>query len=235
MLNSYLSLAHSGLLESAIDGANGAMPSTNRTDSLLLLQDAPDAAYASQLDMTGNQWGVIKETGNYPGAVWLWFYTLLYQIPPFSGSDSADLWVVVATGLVSVLLILIPFIPGLRSLPKVFGIYRLIWRRYYRNEAKKGGATGMKNKAKTSKSSVIRRVLVPPVWVVMVLTFVGIYATNLVYWAVVHGAWRGGIVGAVLLAIAVYVTGTPLAASMWNHKERKSRRPSQQPTPATKR
>ncbi len=138
MLNAYLGLARSGLLESAIDGGSGPMPATNRTESLLLLQDVPDAQYANQLDMSGNQWGIIKETGNYPGAVWLWFYTLLYQIPPFVNSSSADLEVVLTTGIVTILLVLTPFIPGLRSLPKVFGIYKLIWRRWYRTTTKKG-------------------------------------------------------------------------------------------------
>lgn len=140
MLNAYLSLAQTGLLEDAIDGGTGPMPVIDRTKSLLLFQDAPDAAYASKLDMTGDEWGIIKETGNYPGAVWLWFYTLLYQIPPFSTSDSADLWVVLTTGLVTILLVLTPFIPGLRSIPRIVGIHKLIWRRYYRDQNRRRGA-----------------------------------------------------------------------------------------------
>lgn len=139
LLNSYLAMARSGLLEPAIDGTIGAMPVTDRTQSLLLLQDAAAAQYASKLDMTGDQWGIIKETGNYPGAVWLWFYTLLYQIPPFSTSDAADLLVVLTIGVVTVVLMLTPFIPGLRSLPRILGLYRLIWRRWYRD--KKVGGT----------------------------------------------------------------------------------------------
>jgi len=138
MLNNYLALARSGLLESSIDGANGAMPVMDRTKSLLLLQEDPDATYANQLNMTGNQWGIIKETGNYPGAVWLWFYTLLYQIPPYSGSSSADLAVVTTVGVVTIILMLLPFIPGLRSIPKWLGVYKIVWRRYYRQQKGKG-------------------------------------------------------------------------------------------------
>ena len=82
--------------------------------------------------------------------------------------------------------------------------------------------------SKKSKEVATRRrahkVLVPPVWSVLLITLVGIYATGLVYNAVVDGAWRGGIVGAVLLALAVYATGTPLAASMWNHRAKKAQR-----------
>ncbi|KYP82121.1 hypothetical protein [Ferroacidibacillus organovorans] len=132
LINAYLALARTGLLESAIDGATGPMPAMNRTKSLLLFQATPDEQYANQLDMTGNQWGIIKETGNYPGAVWLWYYTLLYQIPPFSTSSSADLLVVLTVGIVTVLLMLTPFIPVVRSIPRWIGIYKLIWRRYYR-------------------------------------------------------------------------------------------------------
>jgi len=132
LLNAYIGLANSGLLESAIDGASGSMPAIDRTKSLLLLQADADGQYAQQLDMTGDQWGVIKETGNYPGAVWLWYFTLLYQIPPFSTSSSADLLVVMTVGIVTLLLMLTPFIPVLRSIPRWIGIYRIIWRRYYR-------------------------------------------------------------------------------------------------------
>lgn len=136
ILNAYLSLADTGLLESSIDGRTGPMPALNRTKSLLLLQDQADAQYASKLDMTGNEWGIIKETGNYPGAVWLWYYTMLYQIPPFSSSDSADLLVVLTTFLVTFILMLTPFIPGLRSVPRWIGIYRLIWRKHYQSQGR---------------------------------------------------------------------------------------------------
>jgi hypothetical protein len=32
-------------------------------------------------------------------------------------------------------LLLLPFIPGLRSLPRRLGVYRLIWRQHYRTAA----------------------------------------------------------------------------------------------------
>lgn len=132
LLNTYLGLARSGMLEDAIDGTNSSMPAVNRTKSLLLLQDKPAGQYAQQLNMTGGQWGIIKETGNYPGAVWLWFYTLLYQIPPYNNSSSADLLVVLTVLAVTLIWIFLPFIPGLRSIPRGLKVYRLIWRDYYR-------------------------------------------------------------------------------------------------------
>jgi hypothetical protein len=34
--------------------------------------------------------------------------------------------------LLSLVLLLLPFIPGLRSIPRLVPVYRLIWRNYYR-------------------------------------------------------------------------------------------------------
>lgn len=132
MSSAYLRLAHTGLLEAAIDGEDGPAPLINRTKSILLFEGQVDAAYAQQFNMLGQDWGVIQETGNYPGAVWLWYYTLLYQIPPYSTSQSADLLVVLTVILTTGILMFIPFIPGLRSIPKWLGIYKLIWRSYYK-------------------------------------------------------------------------------------------------------
>ena len=38
----------------------------------------------------GDQWGMMNETGNYPGQPWMWLYTFWYQVKPFSTSDNAD-------------------------------------------------------------------------------------------------------------------------------------------------
>lgn len=141
MSNAYLKLAKTGLLEAAIDGEDGSAPLINRTKSILLFEMHVDAAYATQFNLLGQDWGVIQETGNYPGAVWLWYYTLLYQIPPYNTSPSADLLVVLTVILTTGILLFIPFIPGLRSIPRWLGIYKLIWRSYYREQRQKGRTT----------------------------------------------------------------------------------------------
>jgi hypothetical protein len=73
----------------------------------------------------------MNEEGNYPGQAWLWLYTFWYQISPFKTSGNADalIWGIMA--LLTLVLVLLPFIPGLRSLPKFFRVYRLIWRDHY--------------------------------------------------------------------------------------------------------
>ncbi len=45
---------------------------------------------AEQLNLLGSQWGMMNETGNYPGQAWLWLYTFWYQIPPYNTSPNAD-------------------------------------------------------------------------------------------------------------------------------------------------
>ena len=124
----FLTLARSGALQSLLTG--GAFYPTDQTRPLLLLSDGAyleDQARAEHLG--GDQWGMMNETANYPGQPWMWLYTFWYQIKPFSTSDNADALV---WGLMAVLtlgLILLPFIPGLRSLPRHLGVHRLIWRR----------------------------------------------------------------------------------------------------------
>ena len=71
----------------------------------------------------------MNETGNYPGQAWLWLYTFWYQVPPFTNPGfPADLGVVLMMTVLSLGLLLIPFIPGLRDIPYLIPIHRLIWR-----------------------------------------------------------------------------------------------------------
>ena len=48
--------------------------------------------------LTGAQWGVMNETGSYPGQPWLWLYTLWYQVPGFDNSANVDLIAIYLTG-----------------------------------------------------------------------------------------------------------------------------------------
>jgi hypothetical protein len=114
----------------------GGFYQTNYTRSLLFLADGTyleDQARAENLG--GDQWGMMNETGRYPGQAWLWLYTFWYQVPPFSTSDNADALVWALMMLLSAALVAVPFIPGLRSVPRKLGIHRLIWRDHYRTAA----------------------------------------------------------------------------------------------------
>jgi hypothetical protein len=130
-----LDLARSGGLDGQLL-SSGGFYQTDYTKPLLFLADGSyleDQARAEHLG--GDQWGMMNETGRYPGQAWLWLYTFWYQIPPFSSSDNADALVWALMMVLSLALILVPFIPGLRSLPRHLGIHRLIWRDHYRGQS----------------------------------------------------------------------------------------------------
>ena len=59
----------------------------------------------------------MNETGSYPGQPWLWLYTLWYQVPGLTISANVDLIAIYLTGLATILLLLVPFIPGLAISP----------------------------------------------------------------------------------------------------------------------
>ena len=127
------SMARSG----ALDGALLESPqlyATNYTNPLLFIADGTYLADQAGLrHLQGDQWGMMNETGNFPGQAWLWLYTLWYQIPPMNSSSNGDVEVWAIMMVLTVLLALVPFIPGLRSIPRWLGIYRLIWRVHYRS------------------------------------------------------------------------------------------------------
>jgi hypothetical protein len=128
-----LDLARSGGLDGQLLAPKGFYQ-TDYAKPLLFLADGSyleDQARAEHLG--GDQWGMMNETGRYPGQAWLWLYTFWYQIPPFSHSDNADALVWAIMMLLSLGLMLVPFIPGVRDIPRATKIYRLIWRSYYRN------------------------------------------------------------------------------------------------------
>jgi hypothetical protein len=139
MLATELTLARS----SAIDAdllAQQPFYGTDFTKPLLFLEDGSYFAdQATAMGLTGTQWGVMNETGSYPGQPWLWLYQLWYQLPGFRTSANADLIAIYLTGLGTVLLLAIPFVPGLRDIPRWIPVHRLIWRNWNQQAAGPAG------------------------------------------------------------------------------------------------
>ncbi len=132
LMSNLLLMARSGGLDGALD-QTGQFYQSNFTKALLFLADGGYLEErASQQNLLGSQWGMMNETGNFPGQAWLWLYTFWYQVPPFSTSENADAQIWGIMGILSLLFILLPFIPGVRSLPRWIPLYKLIWRDYYR-------------------------------------------------------------------------------------------------------
>ena len=135
IVGSLTDMAQTGGLDGTLL-SQGQFYNTNYTKPLLFLADGnymADRAAAEHL--SGTQWGMMNETGNYPGQAWLWLYTMWYQVAPMNTSSNADLEVWAIMMVLSLALILLPFIPGLRSIPRWTRVYRLIWRSHYRELA----------------------------------------------------------------------------------------------------
>ncbi len=136
MIGMLTSMAQSGALDGALVSSH-QFYGTDYTKPLLFLADG---AYLGNLaqnqHLSGDQWGMMNETGNYPGQAWLWLYTLWYQVPPMNSSSNGDLQVWAIMMGLTLVLALVPFIPGLRSVPRWSRVYRIIWRQHYQGLAR---------------------------------------------------------------------------------------------------
>jgi len=133
MMVALLGLAQSGGLDGALLAGDHRFYQTNYTKPLLFLSGGGYfEERAEGQHLLGTQWGMMNETGSYPGQVWLWLYTFWYQVEPFKESPNADALIFALMGVLSLAFICIPFIPGLRTLPRHLRLYRVIWRDHYR-------------------------------------------------------------------------------------------------------
>ena len=135
MLATELTLGRSGAIDADLSGAQ-PFYGTDFTKPLLFLEDGQYFVNLATADhLTGDQWGVMNETGSYPGQPWLWLFQLWYHVRGWSNSTNADLIAIYMTGLATILLLLIPFIPGLRDIPRWIPLHRLIWRNWNQQAA----------------------------------------------------------------------------------------------------
>jgi hypothetical protein len=134
LMTGMLALARTGALDGLLLNS-GNLYQTDFTKPLLFMGDGEYlAGLAADQHLTGDQWGMMNETGSYPGQTWLWLFSFWYQIPPFNTADNTDLVVIILMVGLTGLLALLPFIPILRDIPRWIPVHRLIWRRYYRSK-----------------------------------------------------------------------------------------------------
>lgn len=132
LLTNLLGVARSGGLDGLLL-VSGHSFETNYTKPLLFMGDGTYlSGLAKDQHLLGTQWGMMNETGSYPGQAWLWLYSTWYQLPPFNTATNADLLVVLTMLALTLLLAFVPHIPILRDIPRWIPIHRLIWRDYYR-------------------------------------------------------------------------------------------------------
>jgi len=132
-INDLTQMAQTGALDQALVTQHGFY-TTDFTKPLLFLSDGSYLANKASKDhLLGVQWGMMNETGSFPGQAWLWLYSGWYQIAPFNTSANADVQIWGLMMLLSVILLFLPLIPGLRSIPRKVKVYRIIWREHYHN------------------------------------------------------------------------------------------------------
>jgi len=139
LMDRMLTLARSGGLDALLLTSNHFYQTDFSRPLLFLIDGGYISRLAEEQKLIGSDWGVMNETGRYPGQAWLWLYTMWYQVPPFTSDTgflgiskaNTDLAVVGVMLLLTALLLLVPFIPGLRDIPRWIPIHRLIWRRHY--------------------------------------------------------------------------------------------------------
>ncbi len=132
LVNDLTQMARSGALDQSLV-THAGFYTTDYTLPLLFIADGSYLGnLADKQHLSGEQWGMMNETGSYPGQAWLWLYTFWYQVPPFSQSGNGDVLVWGLMMALTALLLLVPFVPGLRSVPRWSRVYRLIWREHYR-------------------------------------------------------------------------------------------------------
>ena len=144
MMSNLLGIAQTGGLDGLLM-VNGRFYQTDYTPALLFMGDGSYlSGLAEQSNLLGDQWGMMNETGRYPGQTWLWLYTMWYQVPPFTSdsgflglnASNADLGIIILMTLLTAALALVPLIPILRDIPRWVPIHRLIWRGYYAPKAR---------------------------------------------------------------------------------------------------
>ncbi|HMD56773.1 MAG TPA: hypothetical protein VKG82_04815 [Solirubrobacteraceae bacterium] len=142
MMASLQGLAQSGGVDGSLLTSNQFFQ-TDYTKPLLFMADGGLLAERAEAQhLLGKQWGLMNETGSYPGQPWLWLYALWYQVEPMKSSPNADIQVLLIMGLLSLAFICIPFIPVINRIPRWIPIYKLIWREHYRaGESAAGGST----------------------------------------------------------------------------------------------
>ena len=132
LMANLVGVARSGGLDGLLL-ASGQAYETNYTKPLLFMGDGTYlAGLAQDQHLLGSQWGMMNETGSYPGQEWLWLYSMWYQLPPYNTAPNADLLVVLTMLVLTLILAFVPRIPILRDIPRWIPIHRLIWRNYYR-------------------------------------------------------------------------------------------------------
>ena len=138
IIGAELAIADNGSLDGYFQGSQQQL-STNTTQATMFFSDGTLwETIAEAQGVGGDQWGVMNELWNFPGQVWLWLYSGMYQIPALNPSNNANLDLDV--GLLMILFgfllpMFAPWIPIINRIPRWIPLYKIIYRQYYASTA----------------------------------------------------------------------------------------------------
>ena len=133
LLNAALDLGKSGLMSGALTRNPAVFTHFNTQNDLLFLQGAPLQKDPATQSLAGPNWGIIHPAVNgYPAAWWMTVPTWIYQWPFVANSAAADALALSIGFVFWAILAFTPWIPLWNRVPRFVGIYRLIWKEYYR-------------------------------------------------------------------------------------------------------
>jgi hypothetical protein len=133
IITAELAIANNGSLDGYFQGSQQQL-STDTTMGTMFLSDGTLWYTIAQAQgVAGDQWGVMNELWNFPGQVWLWLYSGMYQIPALASNNAnLDLDVGLLMIVFGFLLpMFAPWIPVINRIPRWIPLYKIIYRQYY--------------------------------------------------------------------------------------------------------
>ena len=134
IIKAELTIAHNGSLDGYFQGSQQQL-STNTTNATMFFSDGSLwGSIATAQGVAGDQWGVMNELWNFPGQVWLWLYSGMYQIPALNPANNSNLDLDVGLLMIVfgfLLPMFAPWIPGINRIPRWIPLYKIIYRKYY--------------------------------------------------------------------------------------------------------
>ena len=138
IITAELAIANNGSLDGYLQGSQQQL-STNTYKATMFFSDGTMwETIAEAQGVGGDQWGVMNELWNYPGQVWLWLYSGMYQIPALNPSSNTNLDLDVGLLMIVfgfLLPMFAPWIPVINRIPRWIPLYKIIYRQYYASTA----------------------------------------------------------------------------------------------------
>ncbi len=141
LVTAELLAAHSGALDGYLQGSQQQISTDTYQGTMFFSDGSLWFKIAKAQGIIGSQWGVMNEVWNFPGQVWLWLYSGMYQLPFLdpTGNSNLDLDVGLLMTLLGFLLpMFAPWIPGINRIPRLIPLYKVIYRRYYAARGRAG-------------------------------------------------------------------------------------------------